>query len=161
MDRAPRAAQRSRRDLRGHARHAAHHGHRGGANYLVTYDTEIYNGGNLDEDSMYATAYPMVELANAVATRMKALRTAVFLDTCYSGGATGSGGTNSSSAADMLATTAPSEVMLAHMTQGTGRIVMAASQVNEESLESDQFHHGYFTYYLLQTLRNGQGRDAH
>ncbi len=128
-----------------------------GANYLVTYDTEIYNGGNLDQDSMYATAYPMVELANAVATRMKALRTAVFLDTCYSGGATGSGGTNSSSAADMLATAAPSEVMLAHMTQGTGRIVMAASQVDEESLESDQLHHGYFTYYLLQTLRNGKG----
>ncbi len=45
---------------------------------------------------MYATAYPMVELANAVATRMKALRTAVFLDTCYSGGAAGAGGTATS-----------------------------------------------------------------
>ena len=61
----------------------------GGANYLVTYDTEVYNGGNLDEDALYATAYPMVELADAVSTRMKALRTAVFLDTCYSGGAAG------------------------------------------------------------------------
>jgi len=44
----------------------------GGANYLVTYDTEIYKGSSFDEDSMYATAYPMVELANAVSTRMKA-----------------------------------------------------------------------------------------
>ena len=61
----------------------------GGANYLVTYDTEVYKDGSFDEDAMYATAYPMVDLANAVSSRMKALRTAVFLDTCYSGGSIG------------------------------------------------------------------------
>jgi Caspase domain len=126
----------------------------GGANYLVTYDTEIYNDGAFDEDSMYATAYPMVELANAVATRMKALRTAVFLDTCYSGGAAGG---NNSSPAPKLASSAPSNTMLDHMTQGTGRIVMAASQVSEESLESNQLGHGYFTYFLLQVLKNDHG----
>ena len=59
----------------------------GGVNYIVTYDTEIKNADTPDEDALYATALPMVELANAVATRMKALRTAVILDTCYSGGA--------------------------------------------------------------------------
>jgi hypothetical protein len=48
--------------------------------------------------------------------------------------------------------------MLAHMTGGTGRIVMAASEVNEESLESSQLHHGYFTYYLLQVLKTGKGQ---
>ncbi len=58
----------------------------GGANYLVTYDTEVYSGGSFDEDAMFATAYPMVELADSVASRMKALRTAIILDTCYSGG---------------------------------------------------------------------------
>jgi uncharacterized caspase-like protein len=126
----------------------------GGANYLITYDTEVYSGGNLNEDALYATAYPMVELANAVSTRMKALRTAVFLDTCYSGGAAGG---SAPQAAQALANTAPSGAMLAHMSEGTGRIVMAASQVNEESLESSQFHHGYFTYYLLQALKNGKG----
>jgi len=124
----------------------------GGANYLVTYDTEAYNGANFDEDALYATAYPMVELANAVATRMKALRTVVFLDTCYSGGAAGPGAPT-----EKLANTAPSEAMLVHMSLGTGRIVMAASQNNEESLESDKLHHGYFTYYLLQALKNGKG----
>jgi len=31
--------------------------------------------------------------------------------------------------------------------------VIAASENNEESLESDKLHHGYFTYYLLQTLK--------
>ena len=126
----------------------------GGANYLITYDTEVYSGGNLDEDALYATAYPMVELAAAVSTRMKALRTAVFLDTCYSGGAAGG---SAPQPAQALANTAPSGAMLAHMTEGTGRIVMAASEVNEESLESSQLHHGYFTYYLLQALKAGKG----
>lgn len=56
-----------------------------------------------------------------------------------------------------LANTAPSEQMLARMSQGTGRIVVAASQVNEESLESDQLRHGYFTYFLLQELKDGKG----
>ncbi|HEY1803066.1 MAG TPA: caspase family protein [Terracidiphilus sp.] len=126
----------------------------GGANYLITYDTEAYSGSSLNEDSLYATAYPMIELANAVSTRMKALRTAVFLDTCYSGGAAGDSG---SPPATALANTAPSGSMLAHMTDGTGRIVMSASEVSEESLESNQLKHGYFTYYLLQALKTGKG----
>ena len=126
----------------------------GGANYLLTYDTEAYSGENLDQDALYATAYPMVELANAVATRMKALRTVVFLDTCYSGGAAGAG---APAATEKLGNTAPSEAMLAHMSLGTGRIVIAASRKDEESQESKQLQHGYFTYYLLQALKNGKG----
>jgi uncharacterized caspase-like protein len=130
----------------------------GGANYLVTYDTELYAGGSLDEDAMYATAYPMVALANAVATRMKSLRTAVFLDTCYSGGAaTPAGDAGSPTPSAGLANAAPSDAMLSRMSEGTGRIVMAASQVNEESLESSRLKHGYFTYYLLQALTSGKG----
>jgi uncharacterized caspase-like protein len=136
----------------------------GGANYLVTYDTEVYTAGNFDEDAMFATAYPMVELADAVATRMKALRTAVILDTCYSGGSVkggsekgGSGKNESHEMNGGLANTAPSEQMLTRMSEGTGRIVMAASQVNEESLESDELRHGYFTYFLLQALKNDKG----
>lgn len=126
----------------------------GGANYLVTYDTEIYNSGSFDEDAMYATAYPMVELADSVATRMKALRTAVILDTCYSGGSVrGQAGTQNSSLPDKP----PSQEMLARMSQGTGRIVMTASQADEESLESGELQHGYFTYYLLEALKNGKG----
>ncbi|MFZ1941119.1 MAG: caspase domain-containing protein [Terracidiphilus sp.] len=125
----------------------------GGANYLVTYDTEVYKDGSFDEDAMYATAYPMIDLANAVATRMKALRTAVFLDTCYSGGSVAG-----AAPSQQIVTEAPSKEMLSHMTDGTGRIVMAASQVDQESLESPDLHHGYFTYYLLQALKNGKGQ---
>jgi hypothetical protein len=132
----------------------------GGANYLVTYDTEIKTAGIFSEDSIYATAYPMVELANAVATRMKALRTAVILDTCYSGGSfknESSRKNESSQSPAGLANTAPSTQMLNRMTQGTGRIVMAASQVDEESLESAELKHGYFTYFLLQAIKDGKG----
>ena len=106
----------------------------GGANYLVTYDTEVYNGGSFDEDAMFATAYPMVELADAVATRMKALRTAVILDTCYSGGSMNERARRD--AARRWRTRGRRSQMLERMSQGTGRIVMSASQVDEESLES-------------------------
>lgn len=123
-----------------------------GANYLVTYDTEISGPAGFNEDSLYATAYPMVELANAVATRMKSLRTAVILDTCYSAGSIGG---NPSGA--HIASASPSDQMLTHMTQGTGRIVLAASSANEPSLESPELKHGYFTYYFLQALQNGKG----
>jgi hypothetical protein len=126
----------------------------GGANYLVTYDTEVGGSGGSGEDALYATAYPMVELANAVATRMKALRTAVILDTCYSGGSLQNESPLMSAG---LANTAPSGPMLERMTQGTGRIVMAASRVDEESLESGELKHGYFTYFLLQAMRDGKG----
>jgi hypothetical protein len=125
-----------------------------GVNYLVTYDTEMYDGGNFDEDAMYGTALPMVELADAVATRMKALRTLVILDTCYSGGSVGD---QASAAKNATVKAAPSHAMLEQMGQGTGRIVLAASQSDEESLESKKLGHGYFTYYLLQALKAGKG----
>ena len=127
----------------------------GGANYIVTYDTEIKNADSPDEDALYATALPMVELANAVATRMKALRTAVILDTCYSGGAV----TNESKLMGKgLANAAPGEKTLERMSEGTGRIVIAAASSDEESLESPELHHGYFTYFLLQALKESKGQ---
>jgi len=122
-----------------------------GANYLVTYDTEVSGADGFDEDALYATAYPMVELANAVATRMRALRTAVILDTCYSGGSVKP--SPSAAVPDKM----PSAEMLARMSQGTGRIVLTASQANEESLESSELKHGYFTYFLLDALKSGRG----
>jgi hypothetical protein len=128
----------------------------GGANYIVTYDTEIKDANAPDQDALYATALPMVELANAVATRMKALRTAVILDTCYSGGAV----TNASKLMGKgIANAAPAASTLDRMAEGTGRIVIAAARSDEESLESDQLRHGYFTYYLLQAIKANHGMD--
>lgn len=128
----------------------------GGANYIVTYDTDVGAGPAIDQDALYATALPMVELANAVATRMKALRTAVILDTCYSGGAVGN---TSKLMAPGLANVSPSAATLERMADGTGRIVIAAAKTDEESLESAALQHGYFTYYLLQAMQANKGLD--
>lgn len=125
-----------------------------GATYIVTYDTEIKNLDNPDQDALYSTALSMIDLATAVATRMKALRTAVILDTCYSGGAV----TNESKQMGKgVGNAAPSPAMLERMSEGAGRIVIAAARSDEESLESDDLHHGYFTYFLLQALKANSG----
>ncbi|MGC9199451.1 MAG: caspase family protein [Acidobacteriaceae bacterium] len=126
----------------------------GQLNYLVTYDTEIDSSDNPNQDALYATAYPMIDLTNAVATRMRALRTLVGLDTCYSGGAIKNGGRMMGKG---LANAAPSAATLERMSEGTGRIVFAAAGVHQESLESAKLRHGYFTYFLMQQLRQNKG----
>jgi uncharacterized caspase-like protein len=125
----------------------------GGLNYLLTYDTQIRANNQFDEDALYSTALPMIELSSAVATRMKALRTLVVLDTCYSGGSI----QNPRVMTPGLANAAPGPEALDRMSQGSGRIVLAASRVDQESLESDVLQHGYFTYFLLKTLRESKG----
>jgi uncharacterized caspase-like protein len=123
-----------------------------GVNYIITHDTEI--GANIDPDSLYATALPMVEIANAVATRVKAGRVAIFLDTCYSGNAAVK---DTRLIAPGIKNAAPSAQMLNHIKQGSGRMVFAASGTEQESLESDTLKHGFFTYYLVQALRQQGG----
>jgi hypothetical protein len=123
-----------------------------GVNYIITHDTEI--GASIDPDSLYATALPMVEIANAIATRVKARRAAIFLDTCYSGNATVKDG---KLIAPGIKNAAPSPQTLDHIKQGAGRIVFAASGTEEESLESDTLKHGFFTYFLVQALHEQGG----
>jgi hypothetical protein len=96
----------------------------------------------------------MVEISNAIATRVKARRAAVFLDTCYSGNAAVK---NTKLIAPGIANAAPSAETLDHIKQGAGRIVFAASGTEEESLESDTLKHGFFTYFLVQALRTEGG----
>lgn len=110
-----------------------------GANYIVTYDSDVES-----LDGLYSTAVPMVEISNDVRTRVRALKVAVFLDTCHSAGAIAQ------------TVTVPSSIspqMLARIREGTGRDIIAASQVDESSYEQDRYGHGLFTYYLLQGLR--------
>jgi uncharacterized caspase-like protein len=123
-----------------------------GVSYVITHDTEI--GANIDPDSLYATALPMVDIANAIATRVKATRAAIFLDTCYSGNAAAG---NTKMIAPGIKNAAPSTKMLGHITQGSGRMVFAASGTDQESLESDTLRHGFFTYYLVQALQQEGG----
>ena len=140
-----------------------------GVNYIITADTEITpkkgtgdntadTGSDIDHDALFATALPMVEVANTVASRVKAQRVAVFLDTCFSGAAAGSGGTKKISAA--MGIKPVSAATLDRMSQGAGRVILAASQENQESMESASLGHGYFTYYILQGLQQSKGMDT-
>jgi uncharacterized caspase-like protein len=126
-----------------------------GVNYIITHDTII--GANIDPDSLYATALPMVDIANAIATRVKAGRAAIFLDTCFSGNAAIQDPKDTKLIAPGIKNAAPSQKMLDHIKQGTGRMVFAASGTDQESLESDTLKHGFFTYYLVQALRQEGG----
>jgi uncharacterized caspase-like protein len=126
-----------------------------GVSYIITHDTDIgTDPNNPDIDSLYATALPMVELANAVATRVRAERTAIFLDTCFSGNAAQP---QNKLMAPGVASGAVAPATLDHIRQGSGRVIFTASGVNEESLESDSIKHGYFTYYLIQALQQQNG----
>ena len=58
-----------------------------------------------------------------------------------------------------LPNTAPSQAVLDRMSQGSGRIILAASKDDQESLESDALGHGYFTYFLLKTLKETKGLE--
>jgi uncharacterized caspase-like protein len=96
----------------------------------------------------------MVEISNAIATRVKARRAAIFLDTCYSGNAAVK---DTALIAPGIKNAAPSAQTLGHITQGAGRMVFAASGTEQESLESDTLKHGFFTYFLVQALRQEGG----
>lgn len=126
-----------------------------GVSYIITHDTDIGTDiNNPDVDSLYATALPMVDLANAIATRVRAERTAIFIDTCFSGNLADP---DKKLIVPGIATGSVSSSTLDHIRQGSGRIIFAASGVNQESLESDAIKHGYFTYYLVQALEQQNG----
>jgi uncharacterized caspase-like protein len=88
---------------------------------------------------------------------VRATRVAVFLDTCFSGAAAGSGGTKNVSEAMNFRPV--STATLDRLSEGAGRVILAASQDNQESLESSSIGHGYFTYYVLQSLQQSKGMD--
>lgn len=108
-----------------------------GANYLITQGTKL--GPNQDQDLLFGSALPMNDLVATVANRVSALRTAIFIDTCYSGSTKAGAHGESVSERDL---------------QRFGRIIMTAARSDQESRESDDLHHGYFTYFLVQALRS-------
>src|SRR5260370_22516182 len=111
-------------------------------NYIVTTDTEIR-----PQDQLFATALAMVELTQAVRSRILAQRTVILLDTCHSGAAAVSSIPESSVAADTLD----------QIRQGYGRAIVTSSRVGESSYEDDDDRNGYFTFFLMQSLQQSHG----
>jgi hypothetical protein len=110
-----------------------------GASYVVTYDTDVES-----RDGLYSTSVPLMEISNVVRTRVKALKAVVILDTCHSQGAV--------SKTVTVPATMPAK-MQDQIREGTGRVILGASQAEESSYESAKYGHGLFTYYLLQGLK--------
>lgn len=120
--------------------------------YLVTYDTEV--------DSLYGTAYKMTDLADALTKRIQTVRVISFIDTCYSAGSFKglSFEFESLGTKDLvLDGVGVSEETVKKMIQGAGRVMITSSQQDERSWESDTLKHGYFTYYLLDGLKEKNG----
>jgi len=104
---------------------------------------------NADPKDLYASAIPMSEMAR-IFQRISSDRLVFLSDTCYSGA---SGGRT----VPVLGIRANiSGGFLDRLTQGQGRVILTASDVNEVSVEKDELKHGVFTYYLLEALR-GKG----
>ncbi len=120
-------------------------------NYIVSSDTELQ-----PQDSLFATAMPMVDLSDIVRTRIKARRTVIFLDTCHSGAVT----TPLRERATGLADSSPSLASLERIRQGAGRAILASSREDEVSYEGPPFQNGYFTHFLLEALRQGNGMNS-
>lgn len=138
-----------------------------GVSYIVTHDTKV--------DKLYATAFKMEDLLSDIKKRFSSERIIVFIDTCFSGATfkeppkdwpTGgraltvrSSGLRASSIEDQirqpdrgikLGPAAPGEN---RRQQGVGRVIIASSSENEQSWESERIQHGYFTYYLIEALK--------
>lgn len=97
----------------------------------------------------------MVDLTYVVATRLRALHTLVVIDTCYSGAA--AAGTRQAMRAELDG--GMTENALSQISQGTGRIILGASQRDQQSWESEKLHHGYFTYFLTQQIQAKPGES--
>ncbi len=138
-----------------------------GVSYIVTYDTKV--------DKLYATAFKMEDLLGDIKRRFSSERIIVFIDTCYSGATfkeppkewpTGgralrvvASGPRVKMIEDQIRQT-ESSIGLGPATpgekrkqQGVGRVIIASSSENEQSWESEQIQHGYFTYYLIEALK--------
>jgi hypothetical protein len=112
----------------------------GGIGYIVTYDTSIRN--------IWVDAIEYQDFA-AKASLIKARRKVVFLDTCYSGQMKKGGkGLDLDEGVGMQT----ANLFLS----GEGTYVVTSSKENERSWESDHLQNGFFTYYLINALKQGQ-----
>ena len=100
---------------------------------------------NADPKDLYASAIPMGEVSR-IFQRISSEKLVFLSDTCYSGA---SGGRTILASGDRANV---SGAFLDRLSQGKGRMIIAASDANQVSAEKDELKHGVFTYYLLEGL---------
>jgi uncharacterized caspase-like protein len=100
---------------------------------------------NADPKDLYASAIPMGEVSR-IFQRISSEKLVFLSDTCYSGASGGRTILASGVRANV------SGAFLDRLSQGKGRMIIAASDANQVSVEKDELKHGVFTYYLLEGL---------
>ena len=114
--------------------------------YLLPWDA--------DSKQLFATAFSMDEMKK-IFGRLESERVVCVLDACHSGA------TKIRSATRGLGGVT-TDATLRRVTQGRGRMVLAAARAGQYSQESDELKHGVFTYCLVDALQgkgdfNGDG----
>ena len=117
--------------------------------YFILHDTKV--------DDMPSTALPMTELQEMLDRQVRAQRVVVFIDTCHSAGLSGEKPSASRGLENNLINLYASKLFTE-----TGRAVITASDVNEQSFEDARWGggHGVFTWALLEGLRGAADVDA-
>jgi hypothetical protein len=113
--------------------------------YLLPVDAEI--------EDIYTSAIPMREISH-IFRRIKSERIIFIADSCYSG-ASGGRTVNVTGIRSSL-----SEAFLDRVVSGKGTIIITASGANEVSMESEEFKHGIFSYFLLEGLKGKADFDG-
>ena len=111
----------------------------GGIGYIVTYDANVKN--------LWVDGLEYKDFAKK-ATMIKARRKVTFLDTCYSGEASGRG-----EKALAIEGGGLDEGTAKMFLSGEGTFVITSSSANERSWESDKIQNSYFTFYLIDALK--------
>jgi uncharacterized caspase-like protein len=127
-----------------------------GVSFVIMHDTKDDTAANL-----YGTSLQMIDLVEILRRDVRAKRVVLLLDTCFSGDATGASGANVYSADRDLGPQSEFSVAADRFEdktpKGVARVVISASRADELSWEDARLHHGYFTYFLLEALRENGG----
>lgn len=125
-----------------------------GVSYVILNDTKTDTAANL-----YATSLQMIDLVEIMQRDLKSKRVVLILDTCFSGGATGvrSMQIHSRAAGPESDFSAAADRIEDRTAKGVARAILSASRAGEVSQEDEDTHHGFFTYFLLETLKKDHG----
>lgn len=110
-----------------------------GIGYIVTHDT--------DKDRMFVDALEFQDFSEKLSL-IRARRKVTFLDTCYSGQALRPGEKTLS-----IGPMGVDQDAARLFTSAEGSYLITSSDANQQSWESDRLRNSFFTFYLLEALR--------
>ena len=113
--------------------------------YLILHDTDF--------DRIYSTGIDMVHTITRWYERLSSRLVVLCLDACFSGASGGRSFCGPLHQKYRDAFNSDEPISLQDLDMGRGRIFLAAAQDHQPALESTEYGHGLFTYYLLRALR--------